>query len=126
MTIVDAICSMNFSNRNAVKRGMMGGYVWKFRVAKNGLTELSDDNFRVSLVQRDGDQYIYSYVDGTWIYNGKVAAGASEALDNLTAPTVADTLDFGAELFGHVMTGDDWQMGAQLDFEDSRTGAGEW
>lgn len=132
MTFSDTMETMNASTRNAAKRGQMGGYLWKFDTAKNGLaalttTEKEAGGFRIAFVQRDGDQFIYTYdgATGQFAYNGKVA-GNSGALDNATAPTAGNTLVLDAELLLHQALGTDWTVGAQADFEAARTGSGEW
>lgn len=130
MTFTDAIDIMSTStSRNAAKRGMMGGYIWKFAAAKNGLPELTDEgDFRLSLVQRDGDQFIFTWdeSEGAFTYNGYVAHGSNNALDNTTSPSASTTLVLDAELMLHIARGSDWSIGAQTSYEDARTGDGEW
>ena len=131
MTFTDALSSISNTgtSRNAAKRGEMGGYLWAFRTAKNGLAELTQDgDYRLAFVQRDGDQFIYTFTasTGTFAYNGKVAAGSAGALDDDTAPTASNTLVLDPELLRHVGVGEDWSTGTQADFEASRTGTGEW
>lgn len=129
-TFSDALSSIsNASTRDAAKRGVMGGYIWAFRTAKNTLPALTDKgDYRLSFVQRDGDQFIYTWDESakSFAYNGKVAHGTNNALDNDSAPSSSTALELGAELLLHIGVGSDWTTGAQADFEGSRSGSGEW
>ena len=130
MTFSDSLSSIsNATTCNAAKRGSMGGYIWAFRTAKNTLPALTDEgDYRLSFVQRDGDQFIYTWDESAkaFSYNGKVAHGSNNALDNDTAPVSATTLVIDSELLLHIGVGNDWTTGAQADFEGSRSGSGEW
>lgn len=130
MTFTDALGNISYINaRNAAKRGVMGGYIWAFRTEKNGLPALTDEgDYRLSFVQRDGDQFIYTWdeSDKAFTYNGKVAHGSDNALDNTTAPTAGTALVLDPALLLHIGVGEDWTTGTQEDYEGSRSGTGEW
>lgn len=153
MTLNDALASMT-DTMNATKRGAMGGYVWRFTnnepewkdAPKNGLSKIQGDDlaaghYYISLVKRDGSQYIYKYgvkkpseSRERFIYLGSPAAVADEALNNsgelfngeddTSSPGTGVTLD--GHLLLHIGVGYDWAISTQVELEASRHGSNKW
>lgn len=159
MNVCDAILSVTpNSSRDAMKAQSMGGYVWKYTGLGTGTaggtyralvpsdTDIGEgagvqhgdgaDACHISFVQRDGDQFVFTYkcavpstsstpASGyTYTYEGKIA-GNDGALGTGT-PVSTAKLEISAELFALLFADASWSAGRQTEFETGRTGTGEW
>jgi len=100
MTLRDALeAIVNSPAKDAIKRPAMGGYFVRSAIST---TEGSEGDFTLTLKNRAGTTYAYSYDAST---------------KKWTAP--ATMPDMTGELFGELLA-DDWTIGTSDDFESAR------
>jgi len=127
MSIDYAISSISpDSDVNAAKDQSWGGYAHK---TTTGLStaDVEAGKYKLIFVQRDGDQYVYTFngtANPTYTYTGYIAKGASGAKGTGT-PVAGTALEFDAVLLKAIV-GNGWLTGSLTDFESARNGAGEW
>ena len=128
MNMKDALATISAASttRNAAKDQSWGGYLHK---TTTGLStqDVTDGKYKLIFVQRDGDQYVFTF-GGTatprWTYTGYIAKGASGA-KGTGSPVAGTALDMDAFLMAACI-GDAWITGTLTDFESARNGSGEW
>ena len=110
-------------DKKAAKRPSWGGYVRRDNTVGDDGEVFS---YKVTIVQRDGDQYVFEFVvsTGKWTYLGFIANNEGEKGSGV--PVSSTPLVLEKELFEATMIADDWVQGDADDFEEARTGSGEY
>jgi len=114
------------TTKNAAKDTSWGAYVHK---TTSGMStqDVADGKFKLIFVQRDGDQYVFTYggtASPTYTYTGCIAKGASGA-KGTGSPDPSTALELDATLMQAII-GDAWITGSLDNFEAARNGSGEW
>lgn len=128
MNMKDAIAAISASSttKNAAKDQAWGGYIHK---TTTGLatSDVTAGKYKLIFVQRDGDQYVFTYNGttlGTWTYSGYIAKGTDGA-KGTGDPVSSTALEMDVALMVATI-GDGWITGKLADFEEARNGTGEW
>jgi len=125
MNIQYALNAINAAtaSQDAAKDQSWGGYVHK---TTSGLSDadVTAGKYKLIFVQRDGDQFVFLVNGATWTYSGYIEHGSAGAKGTGT-PEPATDLPLDSDLM-KAFAGDNWILGSLTDFEEARSGAGEW